>query len=167
MQLEDYFDFFENPYAIRLKGHRIGLEHIVGRYRKGCTPEQIVQDFPEVPLEQIYAAIAYYLHNKAQVDEYMAEIDRFVEEQVRQQAATPDPLRDRMRTVQEQWRREGRIHCRHASCSMRISRRSSSPQLSVSTRRSTSFAWEARARHRSVRLTLLFSSTVRPSAACW
>ncbi len=31
MQLEDYFDFFENPYAIRLKGHRIGLEHIVER----------------------------------------------------------------------------------------------------------------------------------------
>jgi uncharacterized protein (DUF433 family) len=109
MQLEDYFDFFENPYAIRLKGHRIGLEHIVERYQKGCAPEQIAQDFPEAPLEQIYGAITYYLHNKAQVDEYMAEIDQFVEEQVRLAQANPSPIRQKMLQVKEQWRKEGRI----------------------------------------------------------
>jgi uncharacterized protein (DUF433 family) len=109
MQLEDYFDFFENPYAIRIKGHRIGLEHIVGRYNDGYSAEMIVHELPSLSLEQAYAAITYYLHNRARIDEYMAELDRFEDEQVRRQEATPDPLRDRLRAVREQWQKEGRI----------------------------------------------------------
>jgi uncharacterized protein (DUF433 family) len=109
MQLEDYFDFLEKPYAIRIKGHRIGLEHIVERYNDGYSAEMIVHELPSLSLEQVYAAITYYLHNKARIDEYMAEIDRFVEEQVRRQEATPNPLLDRLRAVREQWQREGRI----------------------------------------------------------
>ncbi len=109
MQLEDYFDFFENPYAIRIKGHRIGLEHIVERFNNGYSAEMIVHELPSLSLEQAYAAITYYLHNKADVDEYMAEIERFVEEQVRLAEANPSPASLRMRAVKEQWRREGRI----------------------------------------------------------
>jgi uncharacterized protein (DUF433 family) len=109
MQLEDYFDFFENPYAIRLKGHRIGLEHIVERYNDGYSPEMIMVYFGTLTLEQVYVAITYYLHNKARIDEYIAELDRFEDEQVRRQEATPNPLRDRLRAVREQWQREGRI----------------------------------------------------------
>jgi uncharacterized protein (DUF433 family) len=92
MQLEDYFDFFEHPYSIRLKGHRIGLEHIVKRFNDGYSAEMIVHELPNLRLEQAYAAITYYLHNKAQVDEYMAELDRFVEEQVAPPGGDPGPL---------------------------------------------------------------------------
>ncbi len=106
MQLEDYFDFFENPYAIRIKGHRVGLEHIVERYNDGYSAEMIVHELPSLSLEQVYAAITYYLHNKAQVDEYMADIERFVEEQVRQQEANPSPASLRMRKLFEERRRK-------------------------------------------------------------
>ena len=106
MQLEDYFDFLENPYAIRLKGHRIGLEHIVERYNDGYSAEMIVHELPSLSLEQVYAAITYYLHNKARIDEYMAEIDRFVEEQVRRAEAHPSPASLRMRKLFEEKRRQ-------------------------------------------------------------
>jgi len=106
MQLEDYFDFFENPYAIRLKGHRVGLEHIVERYNDGYSAEMIVHELPSLSLEQVYAAITYYLHNKARIEEYMAAIERFVEEQVQQQAANPSPASLRMRKLFEERRRQ-------------------------------------------------------------
>ena len=105
MQLEDSFDFLE-PDVIRLKGHRIGLEHIVGRFNDGYSAEMIVHELPSLSLEQAYAAITYYLHNKAQVDEYMAAIDRFVEEQVRLADANPSPASLRMRKLFEEQRRK-------------------------------------------------------------
>jgi len=108
MQLEDYLDFFDNPYAIRLKGHRIGLEHVVEQYYDGASPEKMIQDWPGVSLEQLYAAITYYLHNKAAIDEYMTEIEQYVEEQIRLQEANPSPVMLRMRALKEQWKREGR-----------------------------------------------------------
>jgi hypothetical protein len=50
-----------------------------------------VHELPSLSREQVYAAITYYLRNKPQVDEYMADIERFVEEQVRRQEAPPTP----------------------------------------------------------------------------
>jgi transposase len=39
MRLEDYLDF-QAPDVIRLRGHRIGLEHVVEAYKEGETPER-------------------------------------------------------------------------------------------------------------------------------
>jgi uncharacterized protein (DUF433 family) len=77
MQLADYLDFV-SPDIIRLKGHRIGLEQIVERYHLGANPEQIALDFPGLSLEMIYGTIAYYLHNRAAVDAYLARLDALV-----------------------------------------------------------------------------------------
>ncbi len=64
MQLEDYFDFHAKN-DIRLKGHRIGIESVLYEYiHRAQTPEEIVTRFPTLSLEQIYATILYYLHNK-------------------------------------------------------------------------------------------------------
>ena len=109
MQLEDYFNFSEAPDYIRIKGHRLGIEHVVRLYNEYCDPEQIAQHFPGLSLEKIYATITYYLHNKAEVDAYIAEIDRCSEEQWRSARANPSPRELRMRAVKEQWEREGRI----------------------------------------------------------
>lgn len=68
MRLEDYLEFQDNPYAIRIRGHRVGLEHIVVRYREGYSPEQIVNDLPTLTLEEVYAAVTYYPHNRPAVD---------------------------------------------------------------------------------------------------
>lgn len=39
--------------AVRIKGHRIGIEHIVERYHAGYSPEDIAQDFPGLSLENL------------------------------------------------------------------------------------------------------------------
>ena len=70
--LEDYFCITEAPRCIRLKGHDLGLEEVVKRYRLGFSVEQMRQEFPPVSLEQVYAAITYYLHNKPDIDAYVA-----------------------------------------------------------------------------------------------
>lgn len=105
MQLEDYFDFLEDPYAIRIKGRRIGLEHVVERYKEGQTAEQIAAYFDDLPLESIYAAILYYRHNKDAVDAYLAEIEEFDREQRRIWEANPSPASLRMRALFEQLRK--------------------------------------------------------------
>lgn len=58
MLLEDYFDFV-GPTEIRLKGHRIGIEHVLAYYQQGYTPEAIAQEFPGLDLEMVYATITY------------------------------------------------------------------------------------------------------------
>lgn len=101
MQLEEYFDFIGSD-AIRLKGHRVGLEHVLELYHEGYSPEQIVQELPSLDLEQVYAAITYYLHNKAEVDAYLAHIERRTQEYIQAAEAHPSPIAQRMRALKQQ-----------------------------------------------------------------
>ena len=105
MQLEDYLDF-QGPDVIRLKGHRIGLEHIVEHYQEGYSPEQIALEYPGVSLEQIYGVIAYYLHNQVEVEGYLARINATAEANYRSWAANPSPVSQRVRAILEQRMRE-------------------------------------------------------------
>ena len=64
MQIRDYFNFLA-PDDIRIKGSRIGIESILDEYiYRAKTPEEIADKFETVTLEQVYATILYYLHNK-------------------------------------------------------------------------------------------------------
>ncbi len=83
MQLEDYFEFL-SPTAIRLKGHRIGIEHVIELYHDGYIPERIAQTFPGLSLEKIYATITYYLHNRDAIDAYLARQAAIVEQALRE-----------------------------------------------------------------------------------
>ena len=54
-----------------IKGTRVSLDSVVYRFLEGLSPESIQADcFPALTLEQVYGAITYYLHNKAEVDAY-------------------------------------------------------------------------------------------------
>jgi uncharacterized protein (DUF433 family) len=71
MLLEDYFDFLTED-DIRLKGTRVGIETVLDDYiHQAQSPESIAQNYPSVTLEQIYATILYYLHNKEAVNKYL------------------------------------------------------------------------------------------------
>jgi uncharacterized protein (DUF433 family) len=73
MQLEDYFEFLASD-DIRIKGTRIGIEHILDEYiHEHKAPEEIAQELYTVSLEQVYATILYYLHNQTAVEKYMAD----------------------------------------------------------------------------------------------
>jgi uncharacterized protein (DUF433 family) len=71
---------------IRVKGHRVYLLHIVEDYTDGLSVDTIAEEFDTVPREVIDRVIAFYLDNKAEVDEYVA---RCHEEMERNYAATP------------------------------------------------------------------------------
>ena len=73
MQLEEYFSFLA-PNDIRLNGTRIGIETILYEYiYRALTPEEIAQIYTSLTLEQVYASILYYLHNKEAVSNYITD----------------------------------------------------------------------------------------------
>ena len=73
MQLEDYFVFLA-PDDIRLRGTRIGIEHILYEYiHNAKSPEEIIQVFQTLTLVQVYATILYYLENRETVEQYVAD----------------------------------------------------------------------------------------------
>ncbi|MDZ4720032.1 MAG: DUF433 domain-containing protein [Roseiflexaceae bacterium] len=72
--VDEYLDIVADD-DIRVKGHRIGLEHIIQRYHEGYSPEQIGLDFPGLELKAIYVIISYYLQNQGDVDAYIARLD--------------------------------------------------------------------------------------------
>ena len=92
MQLEDYFDFLA-PNDIRLKGTRIGIETILYDFiHRSQSPEEIAATYPSLTLEQVYATITYYLHNKEEVSKYLTE---WIEwgDRMRAEQATPAMLK--------------------------------------------------------------------------
>ena len=56
--------------VIRVGGTRVTLETVVDAFNAGATPEEIVQDFPTLRLDDTYAVITYYLRHRDEVDEY-------------------------------------------------------------------------------------------------
>jgi uncharacterized protein (DUF433 family) len=101
MQLEEYFDFHDSG-AIRLKGHRIGIEHVIDLYRDGYTVEEMVQHFPGLRLEEAYAAITYYLHKQTELDSYMARLEAQGLKDYEEWARSPSPAIERLRALRAQ-----------------------------------------------------------------
>ena len=56
-----------------IKGKRISLDSIVYAFRRGQSPESIRRSLPLLNLEEIYDAIAFYLANQAEIDDYLVE----------------------------------------------------------------------------------------------
>ena len=99
MQLEEYFDFQRSD-DIRIKGTRIGIESILYEYiHRGRSPEQIAERFHTVTLEQVYATILYYLHNKEKVSAYLADWLEWGRAMREEQRRNPPPPVARLREV--------------------------------------------------------------------
>jgi uncharacterized protein (DUF433 family) len=97
--MTDYLEAI-GPDEIRIKGHRLGLEHLVERYCEGWSAEQIAQEFLGLSLQKVYAVIAYYLANRDAVDDYLASIDARAEAAYREWAAAPrSPATERIRAL--------------------------------------------------------------------
>jgi uncharacterized protein (DUF433 family) len=110
MQLEDYFEFEKFPSKfgeverIRIKGHRIAIDFVIEAFNDGVQPDRIQQEmYPTLTLEEVYATITYYLHNKAEVDAYRARReaigDQYYQEYLRKE---PSPVVKRLRALKAQ-----------------------------------------------------------------
>ena len=92
MQLEEYFDFL-GPDDIRIKGHRVGIESVLYEYiHRDQTPEAIARRFPTLTLEQVYATILYYLHNREKIDAYVTDWLEYGRRMREEQDRNPPPV---------------------------------------------------------------------------
>ena len=102
MQLEEYFEQLA-PDDIRLKGTRIGIESVLYEFiHREQSPEAITKRFPSLTLEQVYATILYYLHNKTEIDAYIAEWLAFGQRMRGEQTKNPPPVVGRLRQLKRQ-----------------------------------------------------------------
>jgi len=67
--MKQYVEKRDEGYWIANK--RISLDSIIYAFRRGQSPESIRRSFPLLTLEEIYGAIAFYLANQTEIDEYL------------------------------------------------------------------------------------------------
>ncbi len=66
---KEYVDCRDGGYWVT--GTRVSLDSVVFAFLRGASPESIAQSFPVLSLEEVFGAIAYYLANQAEVDNYL------------------------------------------------------------------------------------------------
>ena len=60
---------------IRIDGTRITVSRIATLYKQGLTVEEIVTTYSHLSLGQVYAALAYYHANLAEIEAELSEAD--------------------------------------------------------------------------------------------
>jgi uncharacterized protein (DUF433 family) len=100
----------EDEYGvIRVGNSQVVLDIVIGAFNNGADPESIANGYPTLDLADVYAAIAYYLRHRQEVDEYL-QARREEAEQLRQaiEAKQPDraALRAKLLTRKAQMERE-------------------------------------------------------------
>lgn len=84
--------------VMRVGQTRVPIDTVVYCFNEGASPEEITLRYTSLALPDVYAVINYYLHNKAEVDRYVAKR----EEEARQiqaeieQRFPPHGIRDRL-----------------------------------------------------------------------
>jgi len=66
--------------AVRVGDTRVLLDLVIRAFQDGATPETIVQRYSTLALRDVYAAIAYYLRHRSEVDLYLAGREEKAEE---------------------------------------------------------------------------------------
>ena len=98
MQLESYCDILANN-DIRIKGTGVEVETVLHDFLYWKrTPEEIAQSYPTLTLEQVYATILYYLHNK-DVSQYLNNWQEHSQRMREKQRLNPSPAALRLRQL--------------------------------------------------------------------
>ena len=105
MRWEEYFEFLSSD-DIRIKGHRIGIDDVLYYYLEGYTPEETAIQFPTLSLEDIYATITYYLHNRAEVEAYLTRLTNWRKQRYEEWLVNPSPVVQRPRALKARCHKE-------------------------------------------------------------
>jgi uncharacterized protein (DUF433 family) len=95
--------------SIRISGTRVTLDTVIAGYNDGDSPETIHENFDVLPLNDVYAVIAYYLAHKDELDAYLQRREEEAE-RIRQEIEanyTPEQkaFNERVRKLLEEKRR--------------------------------------------------------------
>lgn len=108
MQVEDYFEFIQPDY-IRIKGHRLGIEHVLDYYKDGYKAEEITRELPSLSLDKVEAAIAYYWQHRKKMDGYLIRWEQSRERDYQEWMANLPPYSQRLRRLMAQRRYENSL----------------------------------------------------------
>jgi len=100
--ISEHIEIVERPSGPtpRIIGSRIRVVDIVGaKEAKGWEEEEIARQYPTIKLAEVYAAFAYYLDHKDELDRYMEDADAEFE---RSRAQYPSILQDKLRRIAEE-----------------------------------------------------------------
>ena len=84
----------------RIANSRVSLDSVISAFLDGETPEAIAAEFPTVTAKQIQGALAFYLRNKREVDDYLVEQDAKWRQLANQTSSQHGALLERLRRGQ-------------------------------------------------------------------
>ena len=58
---------------LRVGRSRVSLDSVVYDFKRGADAAEIQRDFDTLSLAEVHAAIAYYLHNREEIEAYLVE----------------------------------------------------------------------------------------------
>ncbi len=108
MQPEAYLDF-SLPNYIRIKGHRLGIEHVLDYYKDGYKAQEITKEFPGLSLDKVEAVIAYYSANRQEVEVYLRRGKENREREYQEWLTNLPPYSQRLRALMEKRRNENSL----------------------------------------------------------
>ena len=59
--------------SLRIDGTRITVAQVAALFRQGLSSEDMTREYPHVPAGGIYAALAYYLANRDEINTVLAD----------------------------------------------------------------------------------------------
>ena len=68
-----------------IAGTRVTVRSISVSYKQGCAPEEIVQQYERLTIAQVYAVLAYYHGNRAEIEDDIATEEAAYEQGMREQ----------------------------------------------------------------------------------
>jgi uncharacterized protein (DUF433 family) len=86
----------------RVGATRVTLDSVLAGFHQGDSPETICQDYPALSLEEVYGAIADYLANTAELDNYLRHQDEVWARERARAEARPNPVRERLRKLRRE-----------------------------------------------------------------
>lgn len=98
VELESYFEFLSEE-DIRIRGTRVGIETILEDYLEGNSPEEIATRYRSPSLEQVYATITYYLHNRTQMDAYLEAWRQYTDRAYQESKRDPSQVVKRLQRL--------------------------------------------------------------------
>lgn len=104
LPVNEYVEIREGGYYIA--GTRIGLDVLIYDFRRGDTPEGILQSYPSIgSLAKVYGTITFVLEHPEAVETYLQEQEARWES-FRKEHPIPDDMMERFRRAKEELSRQ-------------------------------------------------------------
>lgn len=101
MAANEYVALYNDGYYVA--DTRVGLDVVTRDFRNGRSPEAILQAYPSIgSLARVYGAIAFILDNPAEVEAYLQDQDRILQQLQTRHPMPPDVSEQLSRAINHQ-----------------------------------------------------------------